>query len=120
VSVWHEIRPLIVLQLALLVVVSVVFFLHTGIHAAGAVWFGGMTAVLNAGLLHWRRHRAAAGRALSAGQSLRLLYRTALERFVLVMVLFALGLGVLELAPLALVSGFVAGQLALILMGLKG
>ena len=119
-SVWHEIRPLIALQLVLLVAVSVVFFLHAGIHAAGAVWFGGVTAALNAGLLQWRRRRAEAGRALGAARSLRLLYRTALERFVLVVALLALGLGVLELAPLALVSGFVAGQLALILMGLKG
>lgn len=119
-SAWHEIRPLIVLQLALLVVVSVVFFLRAGIHAAGAVWFGGMMAVLNAVLLQWRRHRAETGPALTAARSLRLLYRTALERFALVVVLFALGLGVLGLAPLALVSGFVAGQLALILMGLKG
>jgi len=120
VSVWHEIRPLILLQLALLVAVSAVFYLRAGSQAAGAVWFGGMMAALNVVLLLWRRHRADAGRALSAGQSLRLLYRTALERFAVVVVLFALGLGVLGLAPLALVSGFVAGQLALILMGLKG
>ncbi len=60
-------------------------------------------------------HRSAdRGRALSAGQSIRLLYRTAVERFVLVGVMFALGLGVWRLDPLALLTGFIVGQLALV------
>ena len=54
------------------------------------------------------------GRALSAGESLRLLYRTALERFVLVALLFAVALGTLQLDPLALITGFIVGQLALV------
>jgi ATP synthase protein I len=48
------------------------------------------------------------------------LYRTALERFVMVVLLFALGMGVLKLDPLALLTGFVAGQMALVLIGMKG
>jgi len=65
-------------------------------------------------LLEWRRGRADRGRALSAGESLRLLYRTALERFVLVALLFAVALGVLQLAPVAVITGFIVGQLALL------
>ena len=65
-------------------------------------------------LLEWRRGCADSGRALSGGESLRLLYRTALERFVLVILLFALALGVLQLEPPALIAGFIAGQVALI------
>jgi hypothetical protein len=48
---------------------------------------------------------------------LRLLYRTALERFVLTATLFALALGVLRLEPLALLTGFIVGQTALIVTG---
>ena len=65
-------------------------------------------------LLEWRRRCADSGRALSAGESLRLLYRSAVERFVLVALLFAVALGVLQLAPVALLTGFIAGQLALV------
>ena len=65
-------------------------------------------------LLEWRRACADSGRALSGTESLRLLYRTALERFALVVLLFALALGVLQLDPPALIAGFIAGQLALV------
>ena len=116
----YGIRRLAVLQLALLAVTSIVFLTIYGAFQAGSVWFGGLTASLNVGWLLWRRQRADAGRALSAGQSLRLLYRSALERFLLVGLLFALGLGVLKLDPLALLTGFIVGQLALVFLGMKG
>ncbi len=116
----HVIRRPIALQMVLVAVVSVFFYLRSGTYAAVSVWFGGLTATLNILLLLWRSHRAASGPALSAGQSLWALYRTALERFVMVMMLFALGMGLLKLDPFALLSGFVVGQLALILMGRKG
>ena len=63
------------------------------------------------------RWSADKGPALSAAASLRLLYRTALERFVLAATLFALALGVLRLDPLALLTGFIVGQTALIVTG---
>jgi ATP synthase protein I len=115
-----EIRGPVVLQLVLVAVSSIVFFAIFGWFQAVSVWFGGLTAALNIGCLLWRRQQADAGRALSAGQSLRLLYRSALERFVLIALLFALGLGVLKLDPLALLTGFIVGQLALVFLGIKG
>jgi ATP synthase protein I len=120
VSFAHVLQRLIALQLVIMAAVSIVFYLRSGIYAAGSAWFGGITAMLNVLLLLWRRHRADAGRALSAGRSLWVLYRTALERFVMVVLLFALGMGVLKLDPLALLTGFVVGQLALVLIGMKG
>ena len=42
-----------------------------------------------------------------------MLYRTALERFVLVALLFALGMGGLQLDPPALLAGFIMGQLVI-------
>lgn len=114
------IRGPAVLQLVLVAVTSVVFFVIFGWFQAVSVWFGGLTAALNIGWLLWRRQQADAGRALSAGQSLRLLYRSALERFVLIALLFALGLGGLKLDPLALLTGFIVGQLALVFLGIRG
>jgi ATP synthase protein I len=111
------IRKQLEVQLALVTVTSVVFFTLGDALQAGSVWFGGAIATANLLLLEWRRRVADTGPALSAAASLRLLYRTALERFVLAALLFVLGLGVLRLDPLALLSGFIVGLVALIVTG---
>ena len=108
------IRKLAILQLLLLAATSVVFFMIYGVFQAVSAGCGGLIAMTNVLLLEWRRRRADSGRALSAGESLRLLYRTALERFVLIALLFALALGVLQLDAVALISGFIMGQVALV------
>jgi len=102
------------LQLLMIVITSVLIFILYGGFRAGSALFGGSVACANSLLLGIRRQQADTGRALSAGQSIRLLYRTALERFLLAGVLFALGFGLLRLDPLALITGFIAGQLALL------
>lgn len=111
------IRKRLGFQLVLIVVTSIVFFTLGNAMQAGSVWFGGAIATANLLLLEWRRRAADRGHALSAAASLRLLYRTALERFVLAATLFALALGVLRLDPLALLTGFIVGQTALIVTG---
>jgi len=47
------------------------------------------------------------------------LYRSALERMGLVVLLFAVGLGLLRLDPLGLLTGFIAGQLGLLFTGIR-
>ena len=111
------IRKQLEFELVLVTVTSVVFYTLGDAWQAGSVWFGGAIAAANLLLLEWRRRVADTGPALSAAASLRLLYRTALERLVLAATLFALALGVLRLDPLALLTGFIVGQTALILTG---
>ena len=106
-------------QLVLVSLTTVVFLFASGGFQAGSTGFGGATALINLLLLEWRRYRTDIGHAIDARQSLRVLYRSALERVLLVALLLAFGLGVLALDPLALLVGFVAGQLALILTGIK-
>jgi ATP synthase protein I len=110
-------RKLVVVQLLFIAATSGMFFILAGSFQALSVWSGGAIALTNAVLLEWRRARAAGGRAQSAGESMRLLYRTAIDRFVLVALLFAVCLGVLKLDPLAVMTGFIAGQLGLIFIG---
>jgi ATP synthase protein I len=107
-------RKLAAVQLLLVAGVSVIFFMFYGGIQAVAAGYGGMVAMANGLLLEWRRHGADSGPALSAGASLRLLYRTVIERWVLVIGLFALGMGILRLDPPALLAGFIAGQLGLL------
>lgn len=114
-----RIRNLLLIQLALVLLTSVVFLGISGNLGALSACFGGLIACSNAVLLEWRRYRVDRGRALSGGASLRALYRSALERFLLVALLFALGMGVLRLEPLALLSGFIAGHVGLVISGLR-
>ncbi|MBT8116662.1 MAG: ATP synthase subunit I [Gammaproteobacteria bacterium] len=113
-SLLRSFRKLAALQLTLILVTSVLFYWWNGAGAAVATLFGGGIAMVNVALLLWRRTRAERGRAMSAGESMRLLYRSALERFIAVIALFALGMGVLKLYAPALLTGFIVGQLALL------
>ena len=107
------------LQLLLVGLAAVVLFVLSGRLPGISALFGGAMATLNVMLLEWRRYQADSGRALTAGQSLWALYRSAIERFALVLALFALGLGGLQLEPLPLLIGFIAGQLGLLMTGTK-
>ncbi|MGD2055445.1 MAG: ATP synthase subunit I [Gammaproteobacteria bacterium] len=113
------IRKVLLTQLLVVLLASAGFLVFSGRSQALAAGFGGMISLLNVMLLEWRRKQADRGPALTAGQSLRVLYRSAVERFVLVALLFAAGIGALALYPLALLTGFIAGQLALLLTGME-
>jgi len=116
-SLLSRIRRVLLAQLLLVLLASVVFLVKSGGFQAGSAGFGGMIALANVLLLEWRRDRTDKGHAIDARQSLRVLYRSALERMLLVGLLVTLGLGVLDLDPLALLTGFIVGQMALLLTG---
>jgi ATP synthase protein I len=106
-------------QIGLVALTSCVFLVVSELLQAGSAWYGGGIAMANSGLLYWRRRGLAGNTALSAGRSLVLLYRSALERFVVVAALFVAGMAVLELDALALLTGFIAGQVAFLAAGLR-
>lgn len=118
-SLLSRVRMVLSTQLVLVLLTSAVFFLVSGGFQAGSAGFGGTIALINVLLLEWRRYQTDTGRAIDARQSLLVLYRSALERLLLVALLFALGLGALALDPLALLTGFIMGQVALLLTGTK-
>ena len=72
---------------------------------------------MNVCLLIWRM-RTGDGQDVDANRQLRLMYRSVLERFFVVMGLLAFGMLRLKLAPLAILLGFIAGQMVLILVPL--
>lgn len=95
-----------------MLVAAMLVYAEYGQASTLAVIFGGLVALANSILLAWRMR--AAKRLINADvqRDLRMLYRTGLERFVLVVAFLALGMGILKLDPLALIAGFVLGQLA--------
>lgn len=87
---------------------------YMGGHAAKAAWFGGLVAVANTLMLAWRIRAAAQRAGKSPGQELAGFVRSSVERFLMVALLIAAGLGWLKLMPAPLLLGFVLGQLVLV------
>jgi F0F1-type ATP synthase assembly protein I len=82
-------------------------------HAIGLPVMSGGLIAISAALLLWLRWWQSSRRAhMDAQHAVRAVYRTGLERFVLVVVLLALGLSYFRHAQIALLAGFVLGQLA--------
>ena len=108
-------RQLITLQL---VVVSAIAAGCLGYGATPqetmAVWCGGGISALNSWLIAWRMNRANNQALRNAQLQLRLLFFFAAERFLLVMLMLGL-LRTVSHRPLAVLSGFVAGQAVMIL-----
>ncbi len=80
--------------------------------AAASFAFGGCVATFGTLFLAWRYVTGGRQEHLGAEWILRHAYRTALERFVLVACLLAIGMGILRLAPALVLAGFVCGQSA--------
>ncbi len=78
-----------------------------------SVFWGGMVALANMVLLAWRMLYGDRP-TFSAEQHLRLIYRSSMERFFVVAVLLAFGLVKLKLDPLAVLLGFLVGQVTLV------
>lgn len=82
--------------------------------AAGAAWFGGMVALSNTMLLVWRMRTGARESSQNPRLELVKLVRSSMERFFVVVLLIAAGLGWMKLMPLPLLAGFALGQLTLV------
>jgi hypothetical protein len=85
--------------------------LWNGLDTSLALLYGGGVAVCSAALLVWRWRQGARAFHSDVGRHLRSFYRSALERFFIVSVLLATGLGVLRLNGLTLLAGLLVGQL---------
>jgi ATP synthase protein I len=115
-------RRSVSLWLVLLLVVAVtsaVFLVTSGLNAAVSAWFGGGIAAANLWVLGRCNRREARASDQSAQRILAALYRCAIQRFLIVALLFATGMGLLKLPALALLVGFIAGQTVLFLPGNK-
>ena len=113
------IRRLLLYQMLLVAATSIVFLVIYEIFSAVSVWFGGGIAAMNILLQARCASRDAHRPERSPQQSLAAVYVCVIQRFLLVALLFALGLGALKLDPLAVLAGFVAGQIMLIILGSK-
>lgn len=77
-----------------------------------ATLLGGSITLINVLLQYWALRKAERLARANAEHNLRIMMRCAMERFVVTVALFALGMGVWKLPPLALIAGFVVALTA--------
>ena len=70
------------------------------------ILFGAGITLNNIFLQHWYMRRAKTQARADAEKNLRLMMSCAIQRFIATVVLFALGMGALQLLPLPVISGF--------------
>jgi len=105
-------RKLIALQVGVAAVIAAAFFMARGQGEALAAFYGGMISIVIAFLLGRGVARAAEVARLDHKKSMLILYLGAVQRFVIVLVLFGIGLKGLSLAFLPMIAGFAGAQLA--------
>jgi len=86
-----------------------------GLDSGMAVLYGGVMVMINTAIQQWGHFRATKIAGNDLGRNMRIIYRTAAQRFFLTLALFAIGIGVLKLEPKFLIAGFILLQLAQVL-----
>lgn len=107
-----SIRRAAALQIGLIGLVALALLVWKGGEQALAAGYGGLAAVMNSAMLYWRWAQGTRRFHSDPDRHLRSFYRSMLERFLMVGLWLAAGLAWLGLTPLALMAGFVAGQMA--------
>jgi ATP synthase protein I len=115
VILWRQLRY----QLVSLLIMTLLFALLSGTGGFLAALYGGVMVIINTLLLLWHSARAERLEQQDAGQNFRIIVRCVLERFVITVALFALGLWRIGLEPLPLISSFAAGQLLFVIGGIR-
>ena len=107
------------MQLLVTLVCAAGFFLLVNPLSAIAALYGGLIALVNAGLVVWYQHRAEKVAGNDAGRSIRILASCATQRLVYTLLFFAAGMGPLKLEPLAMLSVFVLCQILVFIDSLR-
>jgi len=98
-------RQLIFIGIFVGLAAGTAFYIKGGIGIV-AVLFGSGISLNNMFLQHRFMRRAKSQARADAEKNLRLMMSCSIQRFIATVVLFALGMGALQLPPLALIGGF--------------
>ncbi|MDH5544489.1 MAG: ATP synthase subunit I [Gammaproteobacteria bacterium] len=115
-EVSRKTRYLILYQLAAGAIVAVLFLLFKDLVAAVSALAGALTSSASAFLLGTGVSKAEASAIDNPGKSVGTLYFGAVKRFLLVIILFVLGLKFLHLDALAMAAGFIAAQIGFVFL----
>ena len=114
-AIHRETRNLLLIQLLMVAVIAAAAGALSGKPWAVAALYGGLIAAANTLLQLWHMRRAERIAKEDAERILRIVYRCTGERLISTIALFLIGLVKLKLNPLALLVGFLAAQIAVVL-----
>lgn len=92
---------------------TAIYFLDDPLAAKSVMW-GSSASLANGIMLAWKVREASGAENCSPGEHLKAMYRASLERYAVAILLLALSLGAMGLAPQFVVAGFVVGQVGLV------
>jgi hypothetical protein len=101
-------------QISVLVALAFLLYNTNKTHWISALAWGGMCGVLNVLLTSWHAYKKI--QHVEASRQLRIMYRSVLERFFIVIGLITFGLLKLHLAPLLIFLGFICCQLVYVVI----
>ncbi|GMR16486.1 MAG: hypothetical protein BMS9Abin31_0823 [Gammaproteobacteria bacterium] len=111
----HTLRKILLVQTGLVVITAVVISLAKGHEFFIATLYGGAVIIASTSYFGWRLRIATQtvdNKPSEYSVNSVELFKSIVIRFVMVIVLLALGLGWLKLAPAGVLSGFIVAQLA--------
>ena len=108
----HTLRKILLVQTGLVVITAVVLSLVKGHEFFMATLYGGAVIIASTSYFGWRLKVATQTADNKPSVNTVELFKGIFIRFVMVIVLLALGLGWLKLAPAGVLSGFIVAQLA--------
>lgn len=108
----ETIRRLSLTQLAFVAIAAIVSFLQKDGGFALALIFGGLISLAGTWVHAWRVNIATEAAQEGLGIDSSELIKGSVLKFIIVIALFALGMAVIKLEPLAIVSGFVIAQMS--------
>lgn len=112
-------RSLLIIQLALIFIAAAGFVYYMGETTIPAAFYGGAVAIANTLLLSRRLNSAAELANDNPDGGVLTLYLGVIQRFVFVLVMFGIGMGLLKLNPPAMLGTFALAQLAYMIYGSK-
>ena len=108
----HTLRKIFLIQVGLVVLTAVGLSLAKGHEFFMATLYGGAVIIVSTIYFGWRLKIATESVDNTPSVNSAELFKGIILRFLIVIVLLALGLGWLKLAPAGILSGFIVAQLA--------
>ena len=112
-------RSLIIIQVTLILVSATAFAYYIGETTVMSSLFGGAVAIVNTLLLSRRLSTAAEMADDNPDGGVLVLYLGVIQRFIFVLVMFGIGMGLLKLVPPAMLGTFALAQVAYMIYGSK-
>ncbi len=108
---------MLIIQSLLVAGMAVLFYVHQGALAAQAALYGGGIVMFNVWMMNRRIQAAIELAKVAPGQEVRVLYLTAVQRFIFTFGCLVLGMGGLQLPPIPIVVALAVAQLGYLFNG---